>query len=58
LQWESIVKARFPDQPLDQSDDFERRSRLVLLYEVLRDMEAPTDEGDQHGYIPVSGVAG
>jgi hypothetical protein len=57
LQWESIVKARFPNQPLAQSDDFERHSRLVsLVYEKLRDMEVPTDEGDEHGYIPVSGV--
>ncbi len=45
LQWESIVKAPFPNQPLAQSDDLERRSRLVsLVYEVLRDMKAPTDE--------------
>jgi hypothetical protein len=28
-----------------QNDEVERRSRLVsLVYEVLRDMEAPTDE--------------
>jgi hypothetical protein len=39
------VKVPSPSQPLAQSDDFERRSRLVsLVYEVLRDMEAPTDE--------------
>jgi hypothetical protein len=39
------VKARSPNQPLAQSDDFERRSRLIsLVYEVLRDMKTPTDE--------------
>jgi hypothetical protein len=39
------VKVRSPNQPLAQRDDPERLSRLVsLVYEVLRDMKAPTDE--------------
>ena len=39
------MKAPFPNQPLAQSDDFERRSRLIsLVYEVLRDMNTPTDD--------------
>jgi hypothetical protein len=39
------VKARSPNQPLVQSDDFERRSRLIsLVYEVLGGMKTPTDE--------------
>jgi hypothetical protein len=39
------VQASFPNQPLTESDDFERRSRLIsLVYEVLRDMKAPPDE--------------
>ena len=39
------MKVRFPNQPAAQGDDFERRSRLVsLVYEVLRDMKAPTDD--------------
>jgi hypothetical protein len=34
-----------PETPLAQSDSFERRSRLVsLVYEVLRDIETPTDD--------------
>ncbi len=39
------MKAGSPNQPLVQSDDLERRSRLIsLVYEVLRDMETSTDE--------------
>jgi hypothetical protein len=41
------VSARSPNQRLapTQSDEFERRSRLIsLVYEVLQDMKTPTDE--------------
>jgi hypothetical protein len=39
------VKFHSPNQPLAQSDDSERLSRLVsLVYEVLREMKTPTDE--------------
>jgi hypothetical protein len=47
LQWESIVNTSSPNLQLapTQSDEYERRSRLVsLTYEVLRDMKTPTDE--------------
>jgi hypothetical protein len=39
------VNTRSPNRQLAESDDLERRSRLVsLVYEVLRDMKAPTDD--------------
>ena len=41
------MSARSPNQRLapTQSDEFERRSRLIsLVYEVLRDMKTPPDE--------------
>jgi hypothetical protein len=41
------VSGRSPTQRLApaQSDEYERRSRLIsLVYEVLRDMNTPTDD--------------